>query len=86
MVQLHNPYPIKTVKMEAKELVAKFIPFTRQWTGEIWSDDLNCAKQCALIAVDEILKDLLYIEKYSPVSMEARTIFWQSVKEEINRL
>jgi len=48
--------------------------------------DYQQAKQCALIAVDEILKEfenifLIFTDKNSP-----RLIYWQQVKQEIEKL
>jgi hypothetical protein len=65
-----------TPKEKAKELVEKYIEFTDT------SDEYGYAKQCALIAVDEILKlvsddlDLYYKD----------CIYWQEVKTEIQSL
>ena len=44
------------------------------------------AKQCALIAVDEILKE--YREDYEEVNKDIYTIYswWQEVKQEIKNL
>jgi len=47
--------------------------------------DYQQAKQCALIAVDEILKEfenifLIFTDKNSP-----RLIYWQQVKQEIEK-
>jgi hypothetical protein len=65
-----------TPKEKAKELVEKYIPYARDWDIEKYAI-LN-AKQCALIAVDEIINDLIHIEQdYS---------YWQEVKREIKLL
>lgn len=46
------------------------------------------AKQCALIAVDEIIKNggTHYIIEYKPNSYTNQVWFWQEVKEEIEKL
>lgn len=66
-----------SAKEKAKELVDKFKddPFTSQLTTA-------GAKQCALIAVDEI------IDCYAPLfeKAEMKNTFWIKVKEEIERL
>ncbi len=62
-----------TAKEKAKELLLKF--------GKKVS--LRLAKQCATICADEILN--LDVWDY-PHNAELSTIFWQSVKEEINNL
>jgi hypothetical protein len=75
-----------TPKEKAKELVNTFLrtykvslypPFTKA------SDE---AKECALIAVDEIIKEFenifsIFTDKNSP-----RLIYWQQVKQEIEKL
>jgi len=46
-----------TPKEKAIELVNKFIPHTRVFHEVLgWEDYIDSAKQCALIAVDEILE------------------------------
>ena len=63
-------------KEKAKELVDKFM--NHSWNGEdnLWTEN---AKQCALIAVDEILNAVTTIadKKYD---------YWQQVKTEIQNL
>ena len=46
----------------------------------------ECAKQCALIVVDEILKE--YREDYEEINKDIYTIYswWQEVKQEIEKL
>jgi hypothetical protein len=73
-------------KEKAKELVEKFlgkIPFADTNVYKDWKKEMNNkAKQCALIAVDEILnhhsteQGLYRIDRY----------YWQEVKTEINKL
>ena len=69
-----------TAKEKAAELVEKY---------SIWEDEsgmgwnINCEKQCALIAVDEIIKILssgLDFEMIKSLS------YWQEAKEEIEKL
>lgn len=73
-----------TPKEKAEEL------FMRNF--EITVDDY-CSKQCALIAVDEILKHEEYIIdkiKYSfainGISVITKAMYWQQVKQEIEKL
>jgi hypothetical protein len=65
-----------TPKEKAKELLWKYLPILEGWKYE----DSNKAKQCALVAVDEILK----------VVIESRYVdtikYWQEVKQEIEKL
>lgn len=74
-----------TPKEKAQELVDKFCKQTRWKMGQ--EDYIKRAKQCALIAVDEILKVLnpenWGLEMDSAFeSME----YWQKVKKEIEAL
>ena len=70
-----------TPNQKAKELLDKFIPPTRvQDIEENWVDDLYYAKQCALIAVEEILnKDNAFIQT------NLQNTYWQEVKTEIEK-
>jgi hypothetical protein len=63
-----------TPKEKAEELVIEY-----------WHllNDLRIAKQCALIAVDEILKELFNDELYY---LETKIHYWQEVKQEIQKL
>jgi hypothetical protein len=71
-IEIMNP------KEKAKELVDKML------NQQSFSEELYDAKQCALIAVDEILEDDMYgmEEEY----FEKRIEYWQEVKEEIKKL
>ena len=62
-------------KRKAKELVSKYIHLAKQTSGA--NGTLYNSKQCALIAVDEILK----LDIYS-----SDVYYWQEVKREINKL
>ena len=68
---------MKAKKIKAIELVQKF-----------YSIGANECKQCALIAVDEILNECpskIYWNTYNDETPSAVT-FWQEVKQEINKL
>ena len=81
-----------TPKEKANELVDKFyqrfplkmdVITTRgdlSWKYDNWEQ----AKQCALIAVDEILDDDMY--DMSQELFENRINYWQQVKQEIENL
>lgn len=80
-----------TPKAKAKELVNKYKPFVYCYSGSgmlINQEDegviLNNAKQCALIAVNEILNDDWYIPSFD--EMTERKKYWEQVKNEINNL
>jgi nucleoside-triphosphatase THEP1 len=69
-------------KRKAKELIDKYYIICQEFTEEI-----QCsiqAKQCALIAIDEILEDDVY--DMSEELFEKRINYWQEVKHEINQL
>jgi hypothetical protein len=62
-------------KERAKELVDKFKKNTRAYNETNgWEDSAYDAKQCALIAVHEILQ------------ITARDDYWQQIKQEIEKL
>lgn len=69
-----------TSKEKAKELVDKYILLVPEHFGGM---DLELAKQCALICVDECLK----IERKKDMDFSKRNIeYWQEVKQEIEKL
>jgi hypothetical protein len=63
-----------TPKEKAEELVYKFYPSVQWKLGQ--EDCLDRAKQCAMIAVDEVLKQC-----YSALES-----YWDEVKKEIELL
>jgi hypothetical protein len=70
---------------KAKELVNVYLDLTKRSLDiEGWIYDVNIAKQCALIAVDELLNNFLSnrTTKYG----RERYHFWQVVKQEIEKL
>ena len=76
-----------TPKEKAQELINKFIKPTIKWNainGVDYYNDINTAKKCALIAVDEILSELTEI----PYGLEYlnRLNYWLEVKQEIEAL
>ena len=66
-----------TAKEKAKELVRKY------W--DLGGIDVLEAKQCALIAVDEIIKeiDVFFLHRYDATD---RYFYWKEVKQEIEKL
>lgn len=78
-----------TEKEKAKELVEEFKPFTDVWDGHIsgWNeqDQQTRAEQCALIASDEIIKEL---ERAAGKDYEVGHIvdYWLTVKQEVSKL
>ena len=75
--------------MSAKD---KAIELVDTYKFVLWSEDTQCgeeilctviAKQCALIAVDEILKQCW---DYRDIDLQASYDYWQEVKHEIQIL
>jgi len=72
-----------TPKEKAEKLVNRFGTYAVMWSGGIEVEKQN-VKQCALIAVDEIikpLKDIGEIVKINPAIQ-----FYEEVKQEIEKL
>ena len=69
-----------TPKEKARELVSKYVHLTKQISGA--NGTIYNSKQCALIAVDEILNVKSFLK-----SMPLQDVkYWQEVKEEIEKL
>jgi hypothetical protein len=66
-----------TPKEKARELVDKMSSIIE---GYGWEE---ISKECALIAVDEIIEELL---ECGEVWMKSRIIYWQEIKQEIRDL
>lgn len=76
---------IPTPKQKAKELVEKFIEPTKVPNIKmIWVEDLDAAKQCALILVDEVL-DVIDWDYYEG-SAGTELNWWKEVKKEIENI
>ena len=81
-----------TLKEKAQELVSKFEYQEGYGISEstgIYGINFHQAKQCALIAVDEILSVLPqqeYLEDRGEYSENRERIYWQKVKQEIEKL
>ena len=74
-------------KQKAQELVSMFLPYVAiddNWDDNQYLQKRGNAKQCALKAVNEILKQLTPIEK-APNNKDAFEC-WQQVKKEIEKL
>ena len=66
-----------TPKEKAEELVEKFYKYAHGLTENVFKQN---AKQCALIAVDEV------IDALDQSLVDADIEYWKQVKEEINQL
>jgi hypothetical protein len=72
-----------TPEEKAKELVEKFISPTKVYHEHLgWVNYLDSAKECALIAVNEILKDREEIDGMRVINDP----YWSKVKQEIEKL
>ena len=76
-------------RLKAQELLWKYLPILESWK----EDNSNKAKQCALIAVDEIIKVCHYNSKENLSNWELVGLddfefscYWNEVKEEIEKL
>ena len=67
---------------KAGELVQKFLPIVGDHRY-VYSENVYIAKQCAIIAVDEILSCLSDIP-YG-INYLQRRDYWEGVKEELNK-
>jgi hypothetical protein len=71
-----------TPKEKAEDIVRKYSTYVVMWSGGIEVERQN-VKQCALISVDEMLKELESID-------DGQTVipynYWQEVKQEIEKL
>ena len=71
-----------TPKEKAKKLFDKYATYVVMWTGGIEVENQNC-KQCALIAVDEIIEVLELVEYSKVIALR----YWYAlVKQEIEKL
>ncbi len=76
-----------TPNEKAIELVHKF----KCYTGKYYNSKRNIitSKQCALIAVDEILIEIAYTQNYVEDTMNKIQVYisyWQEVKQEIEKI
>jgi len=76
-----NKTEIMTPKEKAEQLVDRFVKLTYSVNKFNYITELECevSKQCALICVDEILKEV-------PKRFDSEEKYWQDVKREINNL
>ena len=78
-----------TAEEKAQELVDKFLHPVRWKMGQ--EDIAQRAKQCALIAVDEIIRalwDFFYknCDRREPAGLAKEYEYWNEVKQEIEKL
>lgn len=77
-----------TPKEKAEKLVNKFKPYSHFWVHDLGRkkdyeiEQLENAKQSALIAVDEILLH----EKNNHSELDKISEYWEEVKQEIEKL
>lgn len=79
-----------TPKEKAIELVEKMKPYSHFWVHDLGSqkdydiEQLENAKQCAIIAVDEMINLLMTMNKY--MMFPEQVEYLQKVKKEIEKL
>ncbi|HBT93336.1 MAG TPA: hypothetical protein DEB23_03545 [Chitinophagaceae bacterium] len=76
-----------TPQNKAWELVQKYLKYQHYLENDAW----NQSKECALIAVDEIIEVTApYCDRYEPYYLELKAEmtqqYWQEVKQEIINL
>jgi hypothetical protein len=69
---------MKTPKEKAEELFAKYVFLT---ISDMSDENFNQTKQCALVAVDEVLN-----EENHFIQTDAHLLYWEQVKQEIENL
>ena len=69
---------VMTPKEKAEELFAKYAFLT---ISDMSDENFNQTKQCALIAVDEVLN-----EENHFIQTDAHLLYWEQVKQEIKNL
>ncbi len=75
-----------TPKEKAEELLLKYLKMPRHKMFNGWWNKI-ISKQCALIAVDEIIKECCKSsEKKDAKYQDERINYWQQVKQEIEKL
>jgi hypothetical protein len=67
-----------TPKEKAEELFAKYTFLT---ISDMSDENFNQTKQCALVAVDEVLN-----EENHFIQTDAHFLYWEQVKQEIEKL
>ena len=65
-------------KQKAEELFAKYVFLT---ISDMSDKNFNQTKQCALVAVDEVLN-----EENHFIQTDAHLLYWEQVKQEIKNL
>ncbi len=69
-----------TPKEKSEELFNKYATYVVMWAGDINTTHQNC-KQCALIAVDEIINSII-----GNYEFDFLRNYWKEVKQEIQIL
>jgi len=69
-----------TPKEKAGELVKKYVQFRKD--GRLMFFGIELSKQCALIAVEELIKEQTMWQN----GQENPVLYWQEVKQEIENL
>jgi len=79
-------------KQKSEDLIDKYRTYIRigKYDNNVSEDEIYLAKQCALIAVDEIIEALLEYDNrnatYELQNMDRDFNYWEQVKQEIEKL
>jgi hypothetical protein len=74
-----------TAKEKAEKLLRDYLIYFPEYYNDLEYDyNVEKAKRCALIAVDEIIKETKLHDK--TIYQHGRTAYWQEVKQEIEKL
>jgi len=86
---LINKIKIMTPKEKAEELFSKYATYVVMWAGDSNTTNQNC-KQCALIAVEQILNsdpnNLHSDYDYNECKLGVDVKYWEQVEQEIEKL
>jgi glutathione synthase/RimK-type ligase-like ATP-grasp enzyme len=74
-----------TPKDKAEELIEKYLNMNDGLIQEFIPIPLEGARQCALVAVDEIMKAIDF-DWMEVQNLESEHRYWQEVKQEIEKL
>ncbi len=75
-----------TPKEKAEELVNIYMNLNKVKLSDYSIIYTPTAKQCALIAVDEAIEEVVLFEYGNPILVDKRLFYWQEVKQEIENL
>ena len=72
-----------TPKEKANELIEEYLSLNDNFNKPIVTDEQDAVK-CAIVAVDEIIENLHWLE--DSINFDKAVTYWQSVKKELEKL